>query len=136
MRVLCAALAAATIVLVACTAARADPSTVNFELYAQNRPGKTGTVMIEQVPSGVKIVILMADGQNGRQPIHIHTGTCANPSLVPSYTLTDIMNGSSTTTILDVTLDALLKGNYVVDVHESSADAARYVACAAIAAAK
>jgi len=70
------------------------------------------------------------------QPIHIHTGTCANLNPVPTYSLTDIVNGSSTTTLSDVTLDDLLKGNYVIDVHESSADAARYVACAAIATTK
>jgi len=133
MKSLCAALAAATLVVIACAAARADPSTMNLELYAQNRPGKTGTAALQQVPGGVKIVVLMADGQNGAQPIHIHTGTCANLNPVPTYALNDIVNGSSTTTISNVTLDELLKGNYVIDVHESSADATRFVACAAIA---
>jgi len=133
MKSLCAALATATLVVIACAAARADPSTLNLELYAQNRPGKTGTAALQQVPGGVKIVVLMADGQNGAQPIHIHTGTCANLNPVPTYALNDIVNGSSTTTISNVTLDDLLRGKYVIDVHESSADATRYVACAAIA---
>lgn len=136
MKGLCAALAAATLVVVVCAPAPADPSTLSLQLFAQNRPGKTGTATLEQVPGGVKIVILMADGQNGAQPIHIHTGTCANLNPIPTYALTDIVNGSSTTTLSDVTLDGLLKGNYVIDVHESSADAARYVACAAIATTK
>ncbi len=136
MKSLCAVLVAAMLVVIACAPASADPSTLSLQLFAQNRPGKTGTATLEQVPGGVKIVILMADGQNGAQPIHIHTGTCANLNPVPTYTLTNIINGSSTTTISDVTLDGLLKGNYVIDVHESSADPARYVACAAIATTK
>ncbi len=136
MKGLRAALAAATLVVIAGAAARANPSTLNLDLYAQNRPGKTGTATFEQVPGGVKVVVLMADGQNGAQPIHIHTGTCAKLNPIPTYALTDIVNGNSTTTISNVSLDYLLKGDYVIDVHESSADAARYVACAAIAMAK
>jgi hypothetical protein len=130
------AFAAVTIGAIVCAAAGADPSILNFGLYAQNRPGKTGTATLEQIPGGVRIVVVMAGGQNGTQPIHIHTGTCAKLNPIPAYALTEIVNGSSTTTISGITLDGLLKGNYVIDVHESSADPARYVACAAIAIAK
>jgi Cu/Zn superoxide dismutase len=132
MHALRAAFAAATIAAIACAAAGAYPSTLKLKLYAQNRPGETGTVALEQIPSGVKIVIKMAGGQNGTQPVHIHTGTCANLNPVPTYTLTNIVNGSSTTTLSGTSLGDLLKGKYVIDVHESSADIKRYVACAAI----
>jgi hypothetical protein len=128
-----AAFAAATIAAIACAAASAYPSTLKLKLYAQNRPGETGTALLQQIPGGVKIVIKMAGGQNGTQPAHIHTGTCAKLDPVPKYALTNIVHGSSATTISGVTLGDLLKGNYVIDVHESSADIKRYVACAAIA---
>jgi|SRR5580700_6013883 hypothetical protein len=133
MRALRTAFVAATLGAIACTTAGADPSTLSLKLYAQNRPGETGTATFEQIPSGVTIVVSLAGGQNGTQPVHIHAGTCANLNPVPKYTLTDIVRGSSTTTISGVTVDDLLKGNYVIDVHESSADIKRYVACAAIA---
>ncbi|HLY03596.1 MAG TPA: hypothetical protein VKR56_14010 [Candidatus Cybelea sp.] len=133
MHALRAALAAAGIGVIACAAAGAYPSTLKLKLYAQNRPGETGTVTLEQIAGGIRIVVKMSGGQNGSQPIHIHSGTCAKPNLVPKYTLTNIVHGSSTTTLPGVTLGDLLKGNYVIDVHESSANTKRYVACAAIA---
>jgi len=126
------AFGAAMIAALACAAAGAYPSTLTLRLYAQNRPGEPGTATLEQLPAGVKIVVKMAGGQNGTQPIHIHTGTCAKLNPVPRYTLTNIVHGSSTTTISGITLGDLLKGTYVIDVHESSADIKRYVACAAI----
>jgi hypothetical protein len=52
---------------------------------------------------------------------------------VPKYALNNIVHGSSTTTISGITLGDLLKGKYVIDIHESSADIKRYVACAPIA---
>lgn len=133
MHILRATIAAATIGAIACTAAGAYPAALKLKLYAQNRPGETGTVTLEQIPSGVKIVVKMAGGQNGTQPIHIHTGTCAKLNPVPTYVLTNIVHGSSTTTIPGITLGDLLKGKYVLDVHESSADIKRYVACAPVA---
>ena len=133
MHILRTLIAAATIGAIACTAASAYPTTLTLKLYAQNRPGETGTVTFEQIPGGIKIVVKMAGGQNGSQPIHIHTGSCANPSRAPKYTLTNIVHGRSTTTISGITVGDLLKGKYVIDVHESSADTTKYVACAAIA---
>ncbi|MHB8434246.1 MAG: hypothetical protein ACYC8W_09870 [Candidatus Tyrphobacter sp.] len=133
MHALRTAVAAATIGAIACAAAAAYPSILKIQLYAQNRPGETGTATFEQVSGGVKIVIKMAGGQNGTQRVHIHAGTCAKLNPIPKFTLTDIVHGSSTTTISGITLGDLLKGRYVVDVHESSADTTRYVACAAIA---
>jgi Cu/Zn superoxide dismutase len=133
MGILRSIIAAATIGTVAYTAAAAYPATLKLKLYAQNRPGETGTVTLEQIPGGVNIVVKMAGGQNGSQPIHIHSGTCANPSPARKYTLTNIVHGTSTTTISCVTLGDLLEGHYVIDVHESSADITKYVACAAIA---
>ncbi len=116
-----------------CATAGAYPSTLTLKLYAQNRPGETGEATLEQVADGVRIVVKMSGGQNGSQPIHIHTGTCAKLDPVPKYALSDMAHGSSTTTISGITLGDLLKGKYVIDVHESSADMKRYVACAAIA---
>ena len=133
MHALRSLVAGAAIAALAYAAAGASPAALTIKLYAQNRPGETGTATFEQVSGGVTIVVRMAGGQNGSQPIHIHTGTCATPSLGPKYALANIVHGSSTTTIPGVTLADLLAGQYVIDVHESSADLTKYVACAAIA---
>jgi hypothetical protein len=132
MHALRTAFAAATIAAMACAVAGAYPSNLKIKLYAQNRPGKTGTATFEQISEGVEIVVTMAGGQNGTQLIHIHTGTCAKLNPVPTYTLTSIAHGGSTSTISGISLPDLLKGDYVIDVHEGSADIDRYVACAAI----
>jgi hypothetical protein len=124
---------AAALTAIVGTTASAYPSTLTVKLYAQNRPGETGEAMFEQIAGGVRIVVTMSGGQNGSQPVHIHTGTCAALEPVPKYTLTNIAHGISTTTISSITLGDLLQGKYVIDVHESSADIQRYVACAAIA---
>jgi hypothetical protein len=134
VHILRTSIAAITIGVIACTAAGAYPTVLTLKLYAQNRPGETGAVTLEQIAGGVKIVVNMAGAQNGSQPIHIHAGTCANPNPVSKYTLTNIVNGSSTTTISGITLGALLEDKYIIDVHESSADITKYVACASIAA--
>lgn len=133
MHALRSVFAGAVIAAITCATAGAYPTTLAIKLYAQNRPGETGTATFEQVAGGVKIVVKMAGGQNGSQPIHIHTGTCAQLNPVPKYALTNIVHGSSTTTISGITLADLLKGQYVIDVHESSANITKYVACAAIA---
>lgn len=133
MPLLRAAFATAAMAATVCTAAAARPSMFQVNLYAQNRPGATGTATFEQLAGGVRIVVNVAGGQNGMQPVHIHTGTCTNLSAVPAYTLTTIVHGNSTTTLSGVRLADLLRGDYVIDVHESSADIHRYVACAPIA---
>jgi len=133
MHALRALLAGAAIAVIAYATAGAYPTTLTVKLYAQNRPGETGAATFEQTSGGVKIVVKMSGGQNGSQPIHIHTGTCAKLNPIPKYALSNIVHGSSTTTISGITVADLLQGQYVIDVHESSADIAKYVACAAIA---
>ena len=56
MYALRAALAAVALAAITATAAGAYPSTLQVKLYAQNRPGETGTATFEQVPNGVKAV--------------------------------------------------------------------------------
>jgi hypothetical protein len=132
MHVLRTVLATVTIGIVVCAAASAHAPVPKVKLYAQNRPGETGTATFQQIAGGVRIVVKMAGAQNGVQPAHIHTGSCARLNPRPRYALADVVRGSSVTTIRGVTLARLLKGRYVIDVHESSADVTRYVACAAI----
>ncbi len=134
MQALRVTFAAAAISAITCPAAAAYPTTLTLKLYAQNRPGETGTVTFKQVPGGVRVAIKMAGGGNGRQPVHIHEGACGNLNPLPKYSLGDIVHGSDTTMISGITIGDLLKGKYAIDVHFSSADIKRYVACADIAA--
>ena len=71
----------------------------------------------------------MSGGKNGSQPVHIRTDACANLDPVAKCALTNVVRESSTTTISGITLGDLLNSQYVIDVHESSADIKEYIAC-------
>ncbi|MEO6835167.1 MAG: hypothetical protein ABI231_04585 [Candidatus Tumulicola sp.] len=132
MHALRSAIAALTVATIACAVANAYPSALSLKLYGQNRRGETGTVTLQQVHGGVKVVIKMVGAGNGAKPVHIHEGTCEKLTPAPKYPLTDIVNGSSTTTIPGIILADLLGGKYAIDVHRG-ADLKTYVACADIA---
>ncbi len=65
------------------------------------------------------------------QPAHIHDGTCAGIQGV-AYPLTSLASGDSTTTVKGVTIDQLLAGKYAINVHESTSNLGKYVACGEI----
>ncbi|MCZ6539515.1 MAG: hypothetical protein O6922_06785 [Chloroflexi bacterium] len=83
--------------------------------------------------------ILVADGANTTveidvgpitgeaQPIHLHTGTCEDVGSVV-HALQNVVNGKSNTT-LDLTLEEILAGAALVNVHASYADLSTYTAC-------
>ena len=61
------------------------------------------------------------------QPVHIHVGKCEDVGSV-LHSLQNVVNGKSTTTI-NLSLDAILTGAVLVNVHASYADASNYTAC-------
>jgi plastocyanin len=61
------------------------------------------------------------------QPMHIHTGPCAQLGGVV-YPLTNVSSGASTTTV-DAKLDDLLNGNFAINVHKSTTESSVYTAC-------
>lgn len=61
------------------------------------------------------------------QPIHIHVGTCGDVGSV-LHALQNVINGKSMTTI-NLSLDEILTGDVLVNVHASYADSSNYTAC-------
>jgi hypothetical protein len=108
--------------------ASAATSTLTVTLNAQNGSGETGTATLTQAGSDVKVVISLKGAPATAQPAHIHDGTCAALKGV-AYPLTNVVGGSSTTVVKGITIDKLLAGTYAINVHESAADLAKYVAC-------
>ncbi len=111
--------------------ASAATSTLTVKLSAQNGSGENGTATLTQAGSDVKVVIAIPNGPAGPQPAHIHDGTCAG-ILGVAYPLTNVAAGNSTTTVKGVTIDQLLAGKYAINVHESTSNLGKYVACGAI----
>jgi hypothetical protein len=108
--------------------ASAATSTLTVTMNAQNASGETGTATLTQVGADVKVVIALKGAPATPQPAHIHTGTCANLGGV-AYPLSNVVNGASTSTVKDVTIDKLLGASYAINVHESAANLAHYVSC-------
>jgi len=117
----------------ALSTASAATSTAKVTMNAQNGSGESGTAMLTQMGSDVKVEIALTGAPaTTPQPAHIHDGTCANLKGVV-YPLTNVVDGKSTTTVKDVTIDKLLGGTYAINVHESAANLGKYVSCGNIA---
>jgi hypothetical protein len=107
---------------------QASPLTIT--LATLNNSGESGTAVLTDLGNGQTKVDVTITGEpaGGSHPMHIHTGQCG-PTLGPVvYPLTNVVNGTSTTTIT-VTLAALMDGNHAVNVHLSKDQIGTYVAC-------
>ncbi|MGD0474851.1 MAG: CHRD domain-containing protein [Candidatus Velthaea sp.] len=99
-----------------------------FKLSPQNGSGESGTATLTQ-HGGALTVKLTLTGGSGMQPAHIHKGTCANLNPKPAYPLATVTDGTSTTTLKNVTLAQLMSGTYAINVHKSTSEIKVYVAC-------
>jgi CHRD domain-containing protein len=126
-------LIALVFVTVAQLSAAAATSTLTINLHEQNGSGENGTATLTQMGADVKVVIALKGAPaTTPQPAHIHDGTCADLKGVV-YPLSNVVNGASTTTVPNVTIDKLLAGKYAINVHESAANLGKYVSCGDIA---
>lgn len=122
------------VVVAGISSVSAATSTLSVALQAENGSGESGTATLTQMGSDVKVVVsLKGAPATTPQPAHIHDGTCADIKGV-AYPLTNVVGGSSTTTVKDVTIDKLVGGTYAINVHESTANLGKYVACGNIVA--
>ncbi len=134
IRLLAAATAFATSALLAGTAsAQIDPGDAGLGtklgLQSQNNSGEVGTVTLFKRGASTLVVLALQSAPAGAQPAHIHRGkSCSTLDPVPAFPLANVVNGRSKT-IVHASESKLLSGNYVVNVHQSLANAKRYVAC-------
>src|SRR5687768_557498 len=102
---------------------------LTIQLMEQNASGQTGTATLTGMDDGkLMVMVQLSNGSTVAQPAHIHAGTCANLDPKPAYPLTSVTNGASDT-MVDVSLDTLLAGQFAINVHKSAAEASIYVAC-------
>ena len=106
----------------------AATSTLKVALTQQSGSGESGTATLTQQGTNVQVVIALKGAPATAQPAHIHDGTCAKLGGI-AYSLTSVVNGSSTTVVKGVTIDKLLGGTYAINVHESASNLGKYVAC-------
>jgi Cu/Zn superoxide dismutase len=125
--------AAATAALVLATSsvaiAAAAMGPVKFTLHPQNQSGETGYVTLTQDGDNVVVSVTTENAPAVAQPVHIHHGTCDTLVEKPTYPLTTLQGGTSTTTLKNMTLAQLQTGDFAVNIHHSTADVATYYAC-------
>jgi len=104
-------------------------------LSQQNNSGELGSVSLFRLPNNKTRVVLNLKGAKpgAMQPAHIHRGRdCNSLDPKPAFPLTTVMtsnSGGTSTTIVNAPIAKLLSGNYSVNVHASTTNVARYVAC-------
>ena len=119
-------------VVAVASAALAQAQNLTLTLNSQNNSGITGTATLTDLGGGKTRVALQLSGAgSGPEPAHIHPGSCAQLDPTPAFTLTNVVNGSSTTDI-DSSLAQLTSGSFAVHVHKSQDELTVYVACADI----
>lgn len=110
---------------------------VTVKLNALNNSGQTGTAILSPEGSNkTKVVIELSGIPAGVvEPAHIHMGTCDKLNPAPKWPLQSIKDGRSTT-IVPVSLGAILKDKTAINVHKSPTDIMTYVSCGNIVGAK
>lgn len=89
--------------------------------------GQIGSATLMSDGSTTTVDIDVGPTTGEAQPIHIHVGKCDDVGSVV-HALQNVVNGVSTT-VLDRSLDEILAGDMLINVHASYADASNYTAC-------
>jgi hypothetical protein len=104
-------------------------------LSAQSNSGETGLISIVPNPAGNGIIVdvsIVGEPAGGNQPMHIHTGTCANLGGVYKP-LSNVVDGHSLTNVAGMSINDLMRGPYAINVHKGPGPlVSTYVACSDI----
>jgi hypothetical protein len=130
------AAATAALVLATSTLTLAAAGPLKFTLHPQNGSGEIGNVVMTQDGSDVVVNVTTQYNPDLAQPIHIHKGTCDTLDPKPTYPLTTMQKGTSTTTLKNMQISDLTTGGYAINIHHSTADVPTYYACGNIPKAK
>ena len=113
-----------------------DSSSPMVSLSAQNNSNLNAKYQLTAVgsPSGIssqtRVILAVSNAPQGvSMPAHIHSGTCANLGGV-KYSLSNVVNGVSSTTIDVSILQLKLDLPLAVNIHKSVDEPGVYVACA------
>lgn len=116
-------------------AAAPAQETVTITLREQSGSGQSGTAVLRAMGDQTEVTVNITPSPAGvDQPAHIHEGTCANLNPKPTFPLTPIRDGRSTTTV-NAKLTDLLTKPFAINVHKSAQEVSVYVACGEIVAA-
>jgi hypothetical protein len=96
------------------------PSTLTITMNGINDSGQGGTATITSLGDGVRVVVSLENPAPQSEPAQIDFGVCSDLGQ-SAYALSPVVNGSSTSTLPNVTMDQLLSRPYAVVVQNASA---------------
>jgi plastocyanin len=113
---------------VACGNIPAAGTTVTISLNPLNDSGQAGAATLIAAGDTTWVVVNVGTGPLGvSQPIHIHSGSCADLGGVETG-LTTLENGRSIT-MIDSPIASFLAGDRAVNLHKSGPEASLYTSC-------
>ena len=90
--------------------------TITIKIKALNGSGESGTATLTRLASRTRVVIgIKGENTTGKQPAHIHKGTCAKLDPKPAYPLHDVVLGKSNT-VVDASFDELVSTPMAINV--------------------
>ena len=89
---------------------------------------QNGAVRLTQSGASLLVEIRLSNASGKTEPAMIHHGSCSKIGAVV-HALTNVVGGTSTTTVSGLTLRQIRAGTYAVLVHASPTDLTRYVSC-------
>ena len=102
----------------------------NINMGAQSGSKQTGTAQLKGAPGGVWVkVSVLNEPKGASEPAHVHQGTCAKLNPAPWKPLSNVVNGTSITTVKGISIDDLKKAHYAINVHKSLKELKVYVSC-------
>ncbi len=133
---------AAVLALVVAGTVMAAPNTMNrmtnaisahsrtINMGAQNKSKQVGQAWLKDTPGGLWVkVMLHGEPRGASEPAHIHPGSCAKLNPAPWRGLSNVVDGTSVTTLKGVTVAMIKKGHFAINVHQSAANLKHYVSC-------
>jgi hypothetical protein len=103
-----------------------------YVLHAQNGSGEYGTFALKPHGNKTTVEVHLVGAPAYAQPAHLHPGTCAKLNPAPKYPLKNVVDGVSETSI-DVPMSTLVKAGLALNVHASTTNLGKYVACGNVA---
>lgn len=106
---------------------------VTFPLREQNDSGVSGTVMLTEQGSAT-LVSIMLEGETitGGHVAHLHSGTCEAPGDY-TFTLNPVDADGTSETAVNLTIDELTSGAYMINIHPSEENWDAWMVCGELA---
>ncbi|MBC5805566.1 MAG: hypothetical protein DLM53_00715 [Candidatus Eremiobacter antarcticus] len=106
-----------------------NANTVTIPMRAEHGSGESGTATLTAMGDKTRVNIgLTGENATGKQPAHVHMGSCTKLNPTPKYALKDVVLGKSNT-VIDAPMANLTKGTMAINVHESAKNLPKYVSC-------